>query len=53
MERRFIRVYLGLTGFDRLCEGERSMQAHEGSALKTALKLYVARILTPWLLNLA
>lgn len=43
---------MGLTGIDRLCEGVCSMQAHEGSALTTALKFYVARILTPWLLNL-
>jgi len=43
---------LGLTGIDRLCEGVCSMQAHGGSALKNASKLYVARILTPWLLNL-
>jgi hypothetical protein len=29
-----------------------SMQAHEGRALITALTIHVAKILTPWLLNL-
>lgn len=43
---------LGPTGFDRLCEAGCSMQAHGVRALTDNSKPYVAKILTPWLLNL-
>ena len=43
---------MGLTGFDSRCNHRARMQAGVCTALKDSCKRQMAKLLTPWLLNL-
>ena len=44
--------FMGLTGFDSRCNHRARMQAGVCTALKNSCKRQMAKLLTPWLLNL-
>ena len=49
----YLCIYsMGLTGFDSRCNHRARMQAGVCTALKNSCKRQMAKLLTPWLLNL-